>query len=116
MSTFNGLYSAIKNWKSTSQFFSRTTYAHRFHHKDHLLQLPVRDRCCEVADLVQVHIISSGCALELPQEVSRMTGSSKKGQASQSLIRQCESIIKSFNPTTHSIDSHLTGVLGEEAG
>jgi hypothetical protein len=39
----------------------------------------------------------------------------KKSHDSPSLIRQCESIIKSFNPSTHSIDTHLTGVQGEES-
>jgi len=47
-----------------------------------------------------------------------MTGgssSSGKGhRARLSLIRQCEDIIKCFNPVTHSIDTHLTEELGPE--
>lgn len=49
-----------------------------------------------------------------------MTGgssSSGKGhRARLSLVRQCEEIIKCFNPVTHSIDTHLTEEIGAEAG
>ena len=47
-----------------------------------------------------------------------MTGSgSKVGMApALSLIRRSEDIIKSFNPVTHSIDTHLMDVLGSESG
>lgn len=36
------------------------------------------------------------------------------GAASLSLIRQCEALIKSFNPTTHSIDTHLIDALNTD--
>eukprot|EP00605_Chrysophyceae_sp_TOSAG23-4_P002155 GSChrysophyteH1.ASY1.ANO1.2383.1 assembled CDS len=47
-----------------------------------------------------------------------MTGSGSKGGKAPalSLIRRSEDIIKSFNPVTHSIDTHLIDVLGSESG
>ena len=30
-----------------------------------------------------------------------------------SIIAQCQAIIKSFNPVTHSIDTHVLDVLGD---
>ena len=44
-----------------------------------------------------------------------MTAGGKKGQSKLCLLRQCEAHIKSFNPTTHSIDTHLLEVLGAQA-
>jgi hypothetical protein len=37
----------------------------------------------------------------------------KKKVTGVSLLRRCEEIIKSFNPTTHSIDSHLMEEIGD---
>ena len=43
-----------------------------------------------------------------------MTGSKKGASSGRSLLRQCEEHIKTFNPTTHSIDTHLLEVLGPQ--
>ncbi len=45
-----------------------------------------------------------------------MTGNRGGKNAKLSLIRQCESIIKSFNPVTHSIDTHLGDIIGPQSG
>jgi hypothetical protein len=39
--------------------------------------------------------------------------SHRPSSKSASIIAQCEAIIKSFNPVTHSIDTHVLDVLGD---
>lgn len=38
---------------------------------------------------------------------------SHKKSKNLSVIEKCENIIKSFNPITHSIDTHITDILGD---